>query len=155
MNRIDRMGYTSSSDLRSSVNSAPFFRLKKDPSQEPNSSHPVYPVHPCLSSLRLIAFYLMNCARSASGVSLLTSFGSRSECRHVQTDPSCSMADRHGRSIVTRLWPLEGSRIVSAWTGLSASRRHPKGFGDKVHLGSEFGFSWNDSGLLGLRPSTV
>jgi len=41
----------------------PLFWLKKDPSQEPNSSHPVYPVHPCLSSLRHFAFYLMNCAR--------------------------------------------------------------------------------------------
>ena len=62
MNRIDRMGFTSSSNLRSSMNSAPLFWLKKDPSQEPNSSHPVYPVHPCLSSLRHIPFYLMNCA---------------------------------------------------------------------------------------------
>ena len=45
MNRIDRMGFTSSSNLRSSMNSAPLFWLKKDPSQEPNSSHPVYPVN--------------------------------------------------------------------------------------------------------------
>ena len=59
MNRIDRMGYTSLSDLRLSVNSAPLFSLKKNPSQDPNSSHPVYPVHPCLSSLRHIAFYLV------------------------------------------------------------------------------------------------
>jgi hypothetical protein len=36
--------------------------LVEDPSQEPNRSHPVYPVYPCLSSLRRIAFYLMNCA---------------------------------------------------------------------------------------------
>jgi hypothetical protein len=57
------MGYTSLSDLRLSVNSAPLFSLKKNPSQDPNSSHPVYPVHPCLSSLRHIAFYLVNCAR--------------------------------------------------------------------------------------------
>jgi len=53
------MGYRFPSDLRSSVNSAPLFWLKKDPSQEPNSSHPVYPVHPCLSSLRHIDFYLV------------------------------------------------------------------------------------------------
>jgi hypothetical protein len=56
------MGHTSPSDLRSSVNSAQIFWLKKDPPQEPNGSHPVYPVHPCLSSLRHIAFYLVNCA---------------------------------------------------------------------------------------------
>jgi len=65
------MGHTSPSDLRSSVNSAPIFWLKKDPSLEPNSSHPVYPVypvypvHPCLSSLRHIAFYLANCAHES------------------------------------------------------------------------------------------
>jgi hypothetical protein len=56
------MGYTSPSDLRSSVNSAPIFWVKKDRSQDPNNSHPIYPVHPCLSSLLHIAFYLVNCA---------------------------------------------------------------------------------------------
>ena len=45
MNRIDRMGFTSPSNLRLSVNFAPIFWLKKVPSQEPNSSHPVYPVN--------------------------------------------------------------------------------------------------------------
>jgi hypothetical protein len=63
MDEQDRQdGIQAPSNLRSSVNSAPLFWLKKDRFQEPNSS---YPVHPCLSFNRQIAFYLMNCAQDA------------------------------------------------------------------------------------------